>query len=341
MKIALVNTISPFIRGGAEILVDDLQEQLVKRGHDVELFRLPFPNEYEIQLLELVLASKLLDFSAYDQVIAFKFPAYCVCHRHKKLWIFHQFRQVYDLFSIDIPDNEKYRALRELISQLDVKDMLAAERLLVIGKENQDRMLLYNNIKPDIVFPPLPNKEKYFCSDCKDYIYYPSRVNVTKRQHLAVEAMYYVKTNVKLILSGKCEDIEYERKLQNIIKKNNLQDKVIYQNSWIKEEEKLKLLAESLGVMFIPYKEDYGFVTLEAFYSSKPLITCTDSGTPCFFLENSGNGYLTEPTPQALAKKMDYLFMHRDLAKQMGENARKDILARNITWDETVRRLLS
>ena len=98
MKIALVNTMTPFVRGGAEILVDDLRGQLAERGHQVELFRLPFPNDYAVGLPELVLASKLLDFSSYDRVIAFKFPAYCVCHRHRTLWLFHQFRQVYDLF---------------------------------------------------------------------------------------------------------------------------------------------------------------------------------------------------------------------------------------------------
>ena len=84
MKIALVNTMTPFVRGGAEILVDDLRGQLAERGHQVELFRLPFPNDYAVGLPELVLASKLLDFSSYDRVIAFKFPAYCVCHRHRR-----------------------------------------------------------------------------------------------------------------------------------------------------------------------------------------------------------------------------------------------------------------
>ena len=71
MKIALVNTFMPFLRGGAEILVDDLKKQLQKRGHQVTLFRLPFPSDYEVGLIELVLGSKLLDFTSYDKVIAF------------------------------------------------------------------------------------------------------------------------------------------------------------------------------------------------------------------------------------------------------------------------------
>ena len=117
MKIALVNTITPFIRGGAEILVDDLFDQLQQRGHRVTLFRLPFPNEYEVQLQELVLAGKLLDFTSYDRVIAFKFPAYCVCHPHKVLWLFHQFRQVYDLYGKEygIQETPEGRAVKKLV----------------------------------------------------------------------------------------------------------------------------------------------------------------------------------------------------------------------------------
>ena len=163
MKIALVNTMTPFVRGGAEILVDDLRGQLAERGHQVELFRLPFPNDYAVGLPELVLASKLLDFSSYDRVIAFKFPAYCVCHRHRTLWLFHQFRQVYDLFDKQdgLPRTTENEALRQLIARIDNTDIPTAEHVFVNAQEVQNRLRDYNAITSEILPPPLLNKLLY------------------------------------------------------------------------------------------------------------------------------------------------------------------------------------
>ena len=338
MKIALVNTITPFIRGGAEILVDDLFDQLQQRGHRVTLFRLPFPNEYEVQLQELVLAGKLLDFTSYDRVIAFKFPAYCVCHPHKVLWLFHQFRQVYDLWKTS--EGLDIQALRQLICNIDSRDIANSQAVFVIGDEVKDRLYQYNKINSELIYPPLPNQVDYYCAASSDYIYYPSRVTKLKRQHLAIEAMRFVKSNAKLVLTGECNDSGYERALTDLIKKYNLQEKVDYKNVWLDKEEKIKKIAESMAVLFIPYKEDYGYVTLEAFYASKPLITCTDSGSPVKFLADGKNGYIADPTPESIAEKIDMIYENKEKTRKMGEYAYESILRKEISWDETVRRLL-
>lgn len=343
MKIALVNTFMPFLRGGAEVLVDDLYQQLKNRGHSVTLFRMPFPNDYEVGLMELVLASKLLDFTAYDRIIAFKFPGYCVCHPQKSVWLFHQFRQVYDLFDVEdgLPKNENTLALKSIIEMIDSHDLRDVRNCTVIGSEVERRLKKYNDIPSDVVHPPLPNAERYFCSESSDYFYYPSRVTKLKRQHLVVEAMRYVKTDVKLVLTGQCKEPEYEDLIRSTIQNYGLKDRVFYQNIWLEEEKKLKLLAESLGVIFIPYHEDYGYITLEAYYAGKPMITCTDSGSPVGFVKEGKTGYVVDPTPEVLAEKMDLLYRDREKTIEMGQNARREIERRNITWDETVRRLLS
>lgn len=339
MKIALVNTITPFVRGGAEILADDLRDQLIERGHQVVLFRLPFPDDYEVLLLGSVLAGKLLDFSSYDKVIAFKFPAYCVCHRHKTLWLFHQFRQVYDLY--DILKLQKDWAMRPVVYEIDANDIGGTKNVFVIGDEVQKRLKRYNGLAYSLLYPPLSSLEGYYCGTFSDYVYYPSRVDEVKRQHLAIEAMRYVKTNARLILTGECKDPDYERRLRTTIQKYGLEDKVVYENIWTEEQEKLKLLSESMGVLFIPYQEDYGYVTLEAFYASKPMITCTDSGTPADFLQDGKNGYLAEPTPESIAEKIDMLYSNREKSEQMGRYAFEDIHNKDITWDKTIRSLLS
>lgn len=344
MRIALVNTISPFIRGGAEILVDDLKDQLERRGHQVILFRLPFPNAYQTDLPKLMLAAKLLDFTVYDRVIAFKFPAYCVCHSHKTLWMFHQFRQVYDLFgkTDGLADNEETRALKEIITNFDCMEIGDTEHLFVISGEVESRLHQYNGLASEIMTPPLLNTEQYHAGEYGDYLYYPSRINSLKRQLLAVEALHHTKTAVKLILDGICPDPEYDAEIQNTIAKYHLEDRVSYENRWVSDEEKIEKYSKCLGAVCIPYLEDScSFVTYEAFYSEKPVIACTDSGGTKYFIEDGKNGYFAEPTPQSLAEKMDLLYLNKENAAAMGRCGRDTFLKRNITWDETIRRLLA
>lgn len=343
MKIALFNTMAPFVRGGAEILVDDLYDQLVKRGHNVTLFRVPFPNSFEVPLLELVYSAKTMNFDAYDIVIAFKYPAYCAVHRNKVLWFFHQFRQVYDLFGKEygLPDDDTGKALKEIIKLIDNDGIGNAAKVFTNAQEVTDRLKKFNGLDSIVLNPPLQDYESYYCSSSGGYVYYPSRITRLKRQHLAIEAMRFVKTNVKLVIHGKCSEPGYFEELTELINKYSLENKVIIKNEWISNEEKLSTMADSMAVMYIPYKEDScGFVTMEGFYSSKPVISCNDSGGTKEFIEHDVTGLFAEPTPESLADCMDRLYLDKEKTEKMGKAAYEEIIRRNITWEHTIGRLL-
>ena len=46
----------------------------------------------------------------------------------------------------------------------------------------------------------------------------------------------------------------------------------------VSDEELLALYGRAAAIFFAPLNEDYGFVTVEAFSSRKPVVTCRDSG---------------------------------------------------------------
>ena len=56
---------------------------------------------------------------------------------------------------------------------------------------------------------------------------------------------------------------------------------------FITEQEKIDLYAKARAVVYPPADEDYGYVTLEAMLSSKPVITCSDSGGTLEFVRAS------------------------------------------------------
>ncbi len=342
MRIALFNTMSPFIYGGAEALVDNLYVELQKRGHDVTLFRIPWLDDY-MRLPLLVQAVKLLKFDAYDRVIVFKFPTFSVIHKNKVLWMCHQFRQVYDLWNKEYGLSEKFmdhKAIKEVITLIDNNDIGSSKHIFTIGDETSRRLRVYNNINSEVIYPPVNELEKYYFESVGDYLYYPSRITSLKRQLLSIEALRYTKTNVKLVISGSCEQIDYLEKINEAAKNPKIAKSLKFINKWITDEEKCRFMANSLGCIFIPYNEDYGYITLEAFLSKKPVITCTDSGGPVYFVKEGKNGYVADPDPKSIAQAMDKLYNDRKLAEEMGNNGFKCITDLNITWDETIRRLL-
>ena len=109
----------------------------------------------------------------------------------------------------------------------------------------------------------------------------------------------------------------------------------------ISNEEKRAFFAHARCVFFGPHDEDYGYVTLEAMLSSKPVITCTDSGGPLEFVIDRETGLIAEPTPEALAAAFDSLWEDRRQAKAWGEAARTRYDGLNLSWETVVNKLLA
>lgn len=339
----MVNSMLPYIRGGAEILADDLVEQLRLFGHETDLVKIPFPSDYEGPLMNTITASRLLRFDAYERVIAFKFPAYCIRHEGKVMWLLHQFRQMYELNGTEygLEQNEVTKRMFQIVKKADDLEIVNSRHIYTIAKEVSKRLMTYNGIPSEVIYTPLKDRKIYHCEKTGDYIFYPNRINSMKRQHLAVQAMKYVKSGVKLIIAGQCPEHEYMKTMTDFIAENKIGDKVTIMDEWITDEKKAELLSKCLGVISIPYKEDSpGLVTQEAQYSCKAVITCFDSGGTNEFVEDGVNGYIVENDPEQIAKKMDQLYEDKQKAEKMGLAGYNSVIEKDITWESTIRRLL-
>jgi glycosyltransferase involved in cell wall biosynthesis len=98
------------------------------------------------------------------------------------------------------------------------------------------------------------------------------------------------------------------------------------------------LYAGALGILYAPFDEDYGYVTLEAFLAAKPVITAADSGGTLEFVRDGINGFVCAPDPPALAAAIDRIAGDRSLAERLGGAGQS--LARTITWDGVIEQLL-
>ncbi|HXP15370.1 MAG TPA: glycosyltransferase family 1 protein, partial [Actinomycetes bacterium] len=84
----------PFVRGGAELLQENLVQAIAAEGHRVELVRLPVAWEKD-RLFDSPLAWRLVPVDA-GLVIATNFPSYFIRHPRKVVWLLHQHRGAYD-----------------------------------------------------------------------------------------------------------------------------------------------------------------------------------------------------------------------------------------------------
>jgi glycosyltransferase involved in cell wall biosynthesis len=106
----------------------------------------------------------------------------------------------------------------------------------------------------------------------------------------------------------------------------------------IGDRQLVDLYRGAYAVVFPPFDEDYGYITLEAFLAHKPVVTTTDAGGPLEFVEDGVTGLVAEPTPDSLADAIARLAADAPLARRLGGAGFER--ARAITWNGVVERLL-
>ncbi len=347
MRIAIALVQVPFINGGAEILAQTLRDELRKRGHEAEIVTIPFNNACSNEALkDSIKMGELIDLTSVngrdiDIVIAMKFPAYYLKHDHKVVWLMHQHRQAYDLWGTSygtLCKTDDGEELRSLIMEKDRESFLDARAVFTISRNTSNRLKRYNHIDSKVLYPPPAHWDKMHCESYGDYIFYLSRIYSIKRQHTLIRAAKYLQSDAKVIIAGRGSEIQ-QTKIFDLIRENHLEDRVRFIGE-ITDEEKIEYYANCLGVYFGAYDEDYGYITLEGFFSRKPVIVHKDAGGPLEFVEDGVNGYIVDTAPEILAEKIDQLYWDKKKAQEFGERGYQKLIDMNLDWDYVIDELI-
>ena len=131
--------------------------------------------------------------------------------------------------------------------------------------------------------------------------------------------------------------------INNEIAKHHLSERVEFIGG-VSDEELIELYAHALAVYYAPVDEDYGYVTLEAMASSKPVITAKDSGGILEFVEHEKNGLILDPNPESIGTGIMRLVNDRAWATELGLQGRKTVDNAGLSdggWDRVINGLLS
>jgi glycosyltransferase involved in cell wall biosynthesis len=288
-----------------------------------------------------MLACRLMRVPGVERVIALKFPAYYVPHQNKVVWLLHQFRQAYDLWGTSLqglPDSPEGREIRKSIVNADNSYLRDAKRIFTNSRITGARLKTFNGIDSEVLHPPLLSNEQFRCRDYGDYIFVPGRINEAKRQRLLIESLQHCRSDVKLVVAGKAETKADSDAIRLAI--CGLQERVLFIDRFITEEEKVDWFSSARATAYIPYDEDsYGYVTLESFLSRKAVVTCEDSGGIHELVKESVTGRVVAASPESLAEAMDDLYRDKAAARRLGEAGYDYAQQLNINWDRVIHAL--
>lgn len=344
MRIIVATSDVPFVEGGHRVIARALVRELKENGYEAELW-CTAQNRFGKQL-SAYLSNFLIDLKEtgegdkIDFLISFRYPSFAIRHPNHICWLSHRMREYYDLWQnfkseISFLNKIKESIRRFIIHRLDNYFLkYNVKKLFAQSKNIQKRLLDYGNIKSELLYPP-PVRRNYHCRGYENFILIPSRLHPLKRVDLAIRSLALAENKeLKLVIVGEGRHYGY---LLSLAKELGIDERIEFLG-WVEEEKLVELYSKCLAVFYAPFNEDYGLVSLEAFSSSKALITCKDSGGVPELVQDGVSGFITEPDPISIAAVFDRV-SDKKLAESTGKNAFKTSL--EITWEKTIKRLLN
>src|SRR4030066_1963519 len=111
-------------------------------------------------------------------------------------------------------------------------------------------------------------------------------------------------------------------------------DKRIEFLGYVSDEDLIDYYANAYAIIFVPFDEDLGFITIEAMMSEKSVISFTDSGGVTEFVENGETGFLCKPGVLELKNAIESASQDKEKMIYMGKNGKRKVDF--ITWEYTI-----
>lgn len=331
----------PFVHGGAEVHVRQLVRELRQRGFSAELVSVPFKWYPKEEILPHAAAWRLLDLSEsngkpIDLVIGTKFPSYFVRHPNKVVWLIHQYRAAYELCGTEYSDfshTELDVGLRDTLMRLDTQMLGESRALFTNARNTAARVARFNGIQAEPLYHPPNLASRLVAGPYGDYVLSVGRIEAVKRVELVIRAMAFVDPPTRLVIAG---DGTQRQNAERAAADAGVAERITFLGS-VGDDDLIGLYANALAVVYPPFDEDFGYVTLEAFLARKPVVTATDSGGPNEFVVDGVNGFACAPEPGELARAINRLAGSRSEAAAMGDAGYH--VAAGITWDGVIEKL--
>lgn len=313
--------------GGAERFYAGLKTGFEALGCKAEFVEVEASEPSVDQIVKNYALAKKLDLSRFDFVVSSKVPTYAVSHPNHVVFLNHAVRIFDDMFDHRFPDasDQDYRD-RARVHEADFNALLNVKARMTQAHEVAGRLMRWRGLGAHVMHPPLGFNEFKPGKGRGSHFLIAGRHHPWKRFDLLIRAVKQCEQPVRLLVAGSGEDHDRLRALAG-------DDERITFLGRVGDEELVELYSRAIAIPFIPLREDFGYVTLEAFASACPVLTCTDSGEPAHIVRNGETGLVVDPDPKAIAEALDWFWENRSEARKMGKRGYK--LVEQMDWRDT------
>lgn len=341
MNILIAATQVPYVRGGAEVLVDGLAAALKEAGHRVEIVALPFRWYPPASIPAHALAWRLLDLTEangvpIDRVICTKFPTWAVRHPNKVAWVVHQHRQAYDWYGTPLSDftnTTDDRRVRDSIRAVDGRGLGECKRVYGISQNVVDRLAKFNKIAAQSLYPPTILTGLTPGGPDDGFLLSVARLDAAKRLDLVLRALAECTQPVSLRIVS---DGPERGRLEQLAATLGIGARVQFLGR-VPDAEVVRLYRSCRAVVYVPIDEDYGYAAVEGLMAGKPILTTTDSGGVREFVRDGENGAVVAPEPAALTSVLDTWWRDPAITARLGKRAPEAV--NEIGWERVIREL--
>ena len=348
--------------------------------HRAELIKLPSREHSFWDLVGAYRQFSELDLTGFDVVVSSKYPAWMVRHPRHVVYMLHKLRGLYDTYHfLGMPDEypDAPAAVRDwrafAAANHGRRDALGEhfERLAALRDQPADLFAFPGPFIREVVHAldaiglapqeirrygaiagEVRRRADYFPAGAEVFVAHPptglaitpgrgrgshvltaSRLDGAKRVASLISMMRCVPGDVPLVIAGAGPDGEQLRELAAA-------DARIRFAGRVSDRELIGLYRDARVVAYVPYYEDYGYVTLEAMLAGRPVLTATDSGGTNELVQDGVTGRIVEPTDEALGAALTELWNAGRRTRQAMRDAALQRAGR-ITWDAVVAELVA
>ncbi len=263
------------------------------------------------------------------------FPGVYMCHEPLRMLydLRYQYAANEGMAAVHIYPEQKYRhpSIRRLEVQLELIESVDRRARFDYLVVNSRAMSAYaRNVyqrTPDLVaYPGInPRQSKSPPSRGKRAVFV-GRLWKHKRIHLLIQAIALTGDGFLDIVGQGPE----RGALEDLAASLNVSDRVVFHGE-LSREEVTALYEDATCGAYVPVREPFGMMPLEAAAAGRPVIVTPEGGYS--ELLNSDAAIFVPPSPRPIARAMTRLFEDPALAAHKGDAARSQVS--RVTWDKT------
>jgi glycosyltransferase involved in cell wall biosynthesis len=200
-----------------------------------------------------------------------------------------------------------------------------------ITKQMTDDLTFFGVSKEKIVYLPnavdtdlfIPSQQKE-----ENLLLFVGRVTYSKGLHVLLEALSYVKNQVRLAIIGPPDwDTDYYRNLLELIENQKRKKKHEIRVLGAMDQADIVGWYQRASIFILPSLwEGFPMTSLEALSCETPVITTPVGGIPELVKSYKNGILIPQKDPLKLAEAIQYLIDNKDIRTRMGEEGRKDII---------------